>query len=67
MKKTMLVNVDKDAWLGIRRMFPSSSDSKRSKIVSSIVSRSGINVNLLPERSDSKGDRLLKGLMKDLL
>ena len=68
-KKTKLINADKDAWCRIRVKFPGVSDSKRTRIIDILLEET-ISFDLMgklkPEISDTKQDKLMKKLVKEM-
>ena len=67
MKNTKNINVHKATWEKVKKLFPNSSDSRRSRILYGIAKRVDLPTKLQLEPTDSKKDRILKGVMKDLL
>lgn len=67
MKRTKQVNVDRVAWENLRKVLPRTSDSKRSIIACKVFTSSGFVEKLKPEFNDTKRDRMLKKILRDLI
>lgn len=63
---------DKKAWANIRNKLPNMSDSKRSRIIDILFDDNDSAFNALksklkPEFNDTKSDKKLKLIMKEML
>lgn len=63
MKNTMQINVDPE-WKDLRKMLPSWSDSKRSKLVIKVFKNSKFLDKLRVEPTDSRMDRAMKEFLR---
>ena len=72
-KRIKIINADKDAWLRIRIKLPCMSDTKRTRIIDILLDDKEIGLTGLiakldkPELSDSKADKYIKKIMREML